>query len=187
MEDIEECSEMDNLCKDNRCSNTFGSFMCTCNDGYKSMKPTLCVLVRSLTGIPVWFLKKIIFILNWHFFLILDIDECAQDPLICGVGTCVNTDVGYHCICPDGYVPLPGVSKSRKFPSSFDWFLIIIWRFYRGMCRHAQGTLLHEFHQQRLRKSHDSAAEWFALVPWVLVGAKTAKNVLNKDPVRYIF
>ena len=27
------------------------------------------------------------------------------------------------------------------------------------MCRHAQGTLLHEFHQQRLRKSHDPAAD----------------------------
>ena len=35
LEDIDECSEMDNLCKDGRCSNTFGSFMCTCNDGYQ--------------------------------------------------------------------------------------------------------------------------------------------------------
>jgi hypothetical protein len=34
----------------------------------------------------------------------------------------------------------------------------LIWKLYRGMRRHAQGALLHELHQQRLRKSHDAAA-----------------------------
>ena len=81
LEDIDECNEMDNLCQNGRCSNTFGSFMCTCNDGY---------------------------VIDDANAMCVDVDECAQDATICGVGECVNTDGGYSCVCPDGYVLLPG-------------------------------------------------------------------------------
>ena len=131
MEDIDECTEMDNVCKNGRCSNTFGSFMCTCNDGYQ---------------------------IDDANALCLDIDECLQDPLICGVGSCVNTDGGYNCICPEGYVLLPGGSgffgNSLKLRSyiNFDNF------FRRGVRRYAKGTLLHELHEQRLRQRYDATA-----------------------------
>ena len=35
LEDINECRELPGLCANGRCSNTFGSFMCTCDNGYK--------------------------------------------------------------------------------------------------------------------------------------------------------
>ena len=37
-----------------------------------------------------------------HFYP--DINECTQNPEICGLGTCANNDDGtfYECICQDG-------------------------------------------------------------------------------------
>lgn len=35
LEDINECNTMMNICANGRCSNTFGSYMCTCNNGFK--------------------------------------------------------------------------------------------------------------------------------------------------------
>ena len=34
LEDINECAEMDNICENGRCANTFGSFACNCNPGF---------------------------------------------------------------------------------------------------------------------------------------------------------
>ena len=35
LEDINECNTMINICTNGRCSNTFGSYMCTCNNGFE--------------------------------------------------------------------------------------------------------------------------------------------------------
>lgn len=40
-----------------------------------------------------------------------DINECVEVPGICSIGTCVNEEGKYHCVCPDGYMPMPGGSK----------------------------------------------------------------------------
>ena len=34
LEDINECHDMNSLCENGRCSNTFGSYMCTCSNGF---------------------------------------------------------------------------------------------------------------------------------------------------------
>ena len=53
------------MCENGRCSNTFGSYMCNCNEGFKlDEKSVRCI----------------------------DVDECASDSFICGVGQCVNLD-----------------------------------------------------------------------------------------------
>ncbi|CAH1374115.1 unnamed protein product [Tenebrio molitor] len=81
LEDINECEEHENICKNGHCTNTFGSFMCSCNEGFR---------------------------LDEAGFMCVDIDECAENPGICQVGQCVNEPGKYHCQCPEGYMPLPG-------------------------------------------------------------------------------
>ena len=34
----------------------------------------------------------------------IDVDECQDDPFVCGVGQCVNTPGGFECVCPEGYM-----------------------------------------------------------------------------------
>lgn len=41
-------------------------------------------------------------------FYAIDIDECSEDPTICGEGTCANIQGSFKCMCPDGYVPMIG-------------------------------------------------------------------------------
>ena len=77
LEDINECNTLVNICKNGRCSNTFGSYMCTCNNGYE---------------------------LSSNAIECIDVDECKNDPFICGVGQCVNTPGGFECVCPQGYM-----------------------------------------------------------------------------------
>lgn len=33
----------------------------------------------------------------------VEINECASSP--CGVGSCVDGDNGFHCLCPPGFLP----------------------------------------------------------------------------------
>lgn len=76
---------MPGLCKHGHCTNTFGSFICSCRDGYRLDNTTM---------------------------MCVDVDECRENPGLCGVGACENTAGSYRCICPDGFVLRPG---SRKF------------------------------------------------------------------------
>ncbi|XP_065299649.1 fibrillin-2-like isoform X2 [Dermacentor albipictus] len=84
LEDVDECEELENVCVEGRCSNTFGSFYCVCPDGY-----ALDDTQRNC----------------------VDVDECRLYPNACGPGTCHNSDGSYACYCPPGYVVVPG-SKS---------------------------------------------------------------------------
>ena len=77
LEDINECEEMENMCKNGRCSNTFGSFMCTCEDGFE---------------------------LDSSHMMCVDVNECKQNPSICGTGNCVNLAGSYECDCPPDYM-----------------------------------------------------------------------------------
>ncbi|XP_029674893.1 fibrillin-2-like isoform X2 [Formica exsecta] len=81
LEDINECVEHENICQNGHCTNTFGSFMCSCNEGF--------ILDDSKTSC-------------------IDINECALHPRICGVGYCINDQGKYHCECPEGYMAMPG-------------------------------------------------------------------------------
>ena len=56
--------------------NTFGSYVCSCRDGYQEEEHNC-----------------------------YDIDECLFEDVCQGQQECVNTDGGYHCVqnCPVGY------------------------------------------------------------------------------------
>ncbi|XP_066027940.1 uncharacterized protein [Pocillopora verrucosa] len=75
--DIDECKSDIFCCDVNaNCSNTYGSYKCTCKEGYNG------------TG-----------------HVCTDIDECANSSIICGVNaTCVNTNGSYGCSCKEGSV-----------------------------------------------------------------------------------
>ncbi|XP_071442617.1 fibulin-1-like [Hetaerina americana] len=75
-EDVDECTENDNICQHN-CLNVWGSFRCTCNPGF-----TLHSDNRTCR----------------------DIDECKifKENRLC-IGPCINEPGSYHCTCPSGY------------------------------------------------------------------------------------
>ena len=59
----------------------------------------------------------------------LDVNECAEQPGICGIWTCVNKDGNFSCICPDGHIMLPdghtcmGQCSHSFCLLSWDWHL----------------------------------------------------------------
>ncbi|XP_062596320.1 serine-rich adhesin for platelets-like, partial [Saccostrea cucullata] len=71
--DIDECSNSSLNGCDQICTNTEGSYSCSCNQGYRSAG-TIC----------------------------LDIDECTEGTSHCQQG-CVNAVGYYNCSCVDGY------------------------------------------------------------------------------------
>ena len=75
MKDIDECSEGISGC-DQLCSNTLGSYTCSCYSGYE---------------------------LDTDNHTCIDIEECIDDNGGCE-HTCVNTIGSYYCQCNYSYV-----------------------------------------------------------------------------------
>ncbi|XP_044302577.1 fibrillin-2 isoform X1 [Varanus komodoensis] len=75
-EDIDECSNGDNLCQRNAdCINSPGSYRCECAAGFKLSPNGACV----------------------------DRNECQEIPNVCSHGTCVDKEGTYYCICQNGF------------------------------------------------------------------------------------
>ena len=50
-------------------------------------------------------------LLNLSTLYVSDIDECAAYGAdLCGNGTCINTEGGFHCECDDGYESMGGAA-----------------------------------------------------------------------------
>ena len=48
--------------------------------------------------------SKCLILINFPYCFVLDIDECKNQPNLCGpVGTCHNTRGSFKCSCPTGY------------------------------------------------------------------------------------
>ena len=90
--DAEECSSNNGGCA-HTCTNTPGSYLCTCNDGY-----TLAPDKRSCSGNII----TIIALISNESYNLSDINECNLNPPVCE-HYCSNTVGSYQCDCDHGY------------------------------------------------------------------------------------
>ena len=90
LSDIDECTE--DPCVHN-CTNTDGSFICSCNNGYE-----LDDNGRSCNGM---YIMLIIINCLLLYILCIDIDECLSGPCPPNL-MCNNLDGNYSCDCPYG-------------------------------------------------------------------------------------
>ncbi|KAK5884859.1 hypothetical protein CesoFtcFv8_018636 [Champsocephalus esox] len=99
--DIDECEfDEDNsegLCgNDAVCHNTFGSFHCSCEDGYRSTSGA--ANFSAATSVKCE-----------------DFNECLEDGGLCGPNaSCFNTIPQYSCICEAGFKSTTGVESFRN-------------------------------------------------------------------------
>ncbi|KAJ8304383.1 hypothetical protein KUTeg_017966 [Tegillarca granosa] len=122
-QDVDECLELFSMCENGRCINTDGSYECTCLDGYV-LTPgrDRCVDKNECLTEPGRCLDSRPFNITraqcccskgeaWGSSEICevcpkpgdDINECMNNPNICGNGECVNTDGSFRCDCFPGY------------------------------------------------------------------------------------
>ena len=81
LEDINECHELSGVCQNGRCTNTFGSYMCACNEGFR---------------------------LDSRGVLCEDKNECLEsEDNPCGEGgSCVNIEGSFECYCQVNCCPV---------------------------------------------------------------------------------
>ena len=117
--DIDECSASNlNNCNQNaKCTNTNGSFTCTCESGYRGDGVTCAEIDECAEGIHACDINAecdntpgaydCTCNIGWegNGFSCVDIDECATGAHAChSFGTCSNTAGSYDCTCNDGYM-----------------------------------------------------------------------------------
>ncbi|XP_059498675.1 fibrillin-2 [Stegostoma tigrinum] len=115
-EDIDECSNGDNLCQRNAdCINIPGSYRCECSAGYKLAPNGACIDRNECLEIPNVCSHGDCIDLEGSYrctchngfkqtpdqTMCMDIDECERQP--CGNGTCKNTVGSYNCLCFPGF------------------------------------------------------------------------------------
>ena len=103
MIDIQECTLNTDNCHANAiCTNTIGSFVCTCKDGF-SGDGEQCT-GKLMKNLYTWLRidTKVKFL---HIILSLDIDECTSGTSNCKANAhCINTIGSYKCVCDTGYI-----------------------------------------------------------------------------------
>uniref|UniRef100_G1KAM9 Fibrillin-2 n=1 Tax=Anolis carolinensis TaxID=28377 RepID=G1KAM9_ANOCA len=111
-EDIDECSNGDNLCQRNAdCINSPGSYRCECAAGFKLSPndrnecqeiPNVCSHGTCVDKEGTYYcICQNGFKASQDQTMCMDVDECERHP--CGNGTCKNTVGSYNCLCYPGF------------------------------------------------------------------------------------
>lgn len=102
--DIDECTIMNGGC-DTHCTNSEGSYECSCSEGYALM-PDLRTCAGKTN--PLLYPNDILNCSTTSSpsnpYRSADIDECEDTPDICDGGQCTNIPGEYRCICYDGFM-----------------------------------------------------------------------------------
>ena len=99
--DIDECTEGLANCEQD-CINTIGSYMCSCNQGYRLASDGRACNGESMHGVesPTTCIIGMLFTL---YPFPIDIDECSEGISGCA-HTCTNTIGSYRCSCRTGFI-----------------------------------------------------------------------------------
>ena len=94
--DINECELEIHTCHSNaNCTDTDGSFNCTCREGFEGNG-------FNCTGIQL--LKQCLLVGDFLMSIVADIPECERELDDCDQNaTCINTFGSYDCLCNTGF------------------------------------------------------------------------------------
>lgn len=119
--DVDECESPTNLCNQ-LCTNTMGSFNCSCLSGYVTGDDRFTcqgIVIKRSHVIPIY-VHLIDFLLFHLFLLILDVDECIMaEMLACNTSNggeiCVNLPGTFKCECNNnlGFVLIDGICTGK--------------------------------------------------------------------------
>ena len=125
--DIDECSADPSPCDSNAdCTNTDGSYSCTCTPGYTGDGSTCqgrsISIYKSIILKEMWKIRSVLdyFRVNCCFVTLSpDIDECSAEASPCDLNAdCINTDGSYSCTCQPGFTgdgaTCRGMFKARQ-------------------------------------------------------------------------
>uniref|UniRef100_A0A8C4SSN6 Si:ch211-241f5.3 n=1 Tax=Erpetoichthys calabaricus TaxID=27687 RepID=A0A8C4SSN6_ERPCA len=133
--DHDECSTPD-FCSDNAlCVNTYGSYHCQCQAGYRNHNKKVRE-TRSTRRPPAWHLCALLLAHlslsdstspPFPFLLPSDINECTEQRGLCGPNaTCRNTIGNYSCSCQPGFTSTSGQQNFTANESSCQVLNVIL-------------------------------------------------------------
>ena len=106
--DVDECQINGSCPEHSTCANTFGSFVCTCNEGF-TKNGSVCIGKD-----PPFF-----FVNDWNHcllnFFIADVDECQLNGTCPEHSTCANTFGSFVCTCNEGFMRNGSVCIGKNY------------------------------------------------------------------------
>ena len=99
--DIDECARNISGCNQD-CTNTIGSYFCSCYPGYDIEHDNRTCVGKGLTQCFLCLIQTPYLIQHIFFIIFADIDECAHNISGCNQN-CTNTIGSYFCSCYPGY------------------------------------------------------------------------------------
>ena len=115
--DVDECSAgTDNCAAEATCTNTDGSYICTCNTGYTGDGVTCTSKIQSKDVIIVH--TSLVHSKCENITITTDIDECSVGVDNCALqATCTDSEGSFICACDTGYNG-DGVTCNSKLTTS---------------------------------------------------------------------